>query len=151
MSLFGSIKISAQGLSVQRQRMQLVASNLANVSTTQTPEGGPYLRRQLIVEAQPISDFGEMLEGMGERDYEDQIFGARATEIQLDPSPPRQKYEPGHPDADARGYVLYPNINPAIEMTDMVNITRSYEANVAAVRSAQEMAADTMDLLLTRT
>ncbi len=147
MSLFGSVKISAQGLSVQRQRMQLVAGNLANVSTTRTPEGGPYLRRQLIVESIPKSEFEAQLENVANRDYDDQIFGARATQITLDPSPPRQKYDPDHPHANAQGYVLFPNINPAVEMVDMVNITRSYEANLTAIRSAREMLADTVDLL----
>jgi len=147
MSLFGSIELSAQGLSVQRQRMELVSANLANISTTRTPEGGPYLRRQLVVESVENTDFGTAFEGFMDKGHEDMIMGARATEVRLDPTPPIQRYEPGHPHADANGYVAYPNVNPAVEMVDMVGTSRSYEANVAAIRSAREMIGDTVELL----
>ena len=149
MSLFGSIKISSQGLSVQRQRMQLVSSNLANISTTQTPEGGAYRRRQLVVESIPKSEFESELHNFMTNEYDEQIMGARGTEIRLDPSPLIQKFEPDHPHADGNGYVAYPNINPAIEMVDMVSISRSYEANIGAVRSAREMITATIELLRT--
>ena len=149
MSLFGSIEISSQGLDVQRKRMQVVASNIANISTTQTQEGGAYRRRQLVVEAIPKSDFQETLHNMMNTEMDDEIKGARATEIRLDPSPLVEKYEPAHPHADARGYVAYPNINPAIEMVDMVNTSRSYEANLTAVRSAQDMIRQAIELLRT--
>lgn len=149
MSLWGSVKISSQGLAVQRQRMELVAANLANVTTTQTPEGGPYIRRQLVVEAQPKSAFEEQFNNFMTNDHDDQIAGVRATQITLDPSPPKQRYEPGHPHADENGYVAYPNVNPAIEMVDMVGTSRSYEANIAAIRSAKEMVGDTIELLRT--
>ncbi len=147
MSLFGSIKISGQGLSVQRQRMQVVASNMANTSTTQTAEGGPYRRRMLVVEAIPKSEFESELKDFMTNDQDDQIYGARATEIRHDPSPLLQKYEPDHPHANAQGYVAYPNINPSIEMVDMINTNRSYEANVSAIKSAREMIRSTLDLL----
>ncbi len=147
MSLYGSIKISAQGLDVQRKRMQLVASNIANVSTTQTPEGGAYRRRQLVVEAIPKSDFENNLHNMMNNEMDDEIKGARATEIRLDPSPLIQKYEPAHPHANPQGYVAYPNINPAIEMVDMVNTSRSYEANLSAIKSAQDMIRNTLEML----
>ncbi len=149
MSLFGSIKISAQGLSIQRQRMQVVAGNIANMHTTQTPEGGAYRRRQLVVEAIPKSEFEKQLKDFMTNEFDDQVYGARATEIRLDPSPLANKYEPDHPHADARGYVAYPNINPAVEMVDMVNTNRSYEANVSAIRSAREMIRNAIDLLRT--
>jgi flagellar basal-body rod protein FlgC len=148
MSLFESIKLGAQGLAVQRQRMELIASNLANLSTTQTPEGGPYRRRQLVVEAIPKSEFAMALENAAEgAEHDELIHGARATEIKLDPSPPVMKYEPDHPHADARGYVAYPNINPAVEMVDMVSTTRSYQANLTSIRSAQGMINDAIEML----
>ena len=149
MSLYGSIKLSSQGMAVQRQRMELISSNLANISTTQTPEGGPYLRRQLVVEAIPKSEFEETLHDFMNNEQDDLIHGARGTEISLDPSPPRMKYEPNHPHADPQGYVAYPNINPAVEMVDMVGTSRSYEANIAAIRSVKEMIGHTMELLRT--
>ena len=147
MSLYGSIQISAQGLSVQRKRMQIVASNIANISTTQTPEGGAYRRRELVVEAIPKSEFQENLHNMMNNEYDDEIKGARATEVRLDPAPLIQKYQPSHPHADANGYVAYPNINPAIEMVDMVNTSRSYEANISAIRSARDMIRNAIDML----
>ena len=147
MSLYGSIKISSQGLSVQRKRMQIVAGNIANMNTTQTPEGGPYRRRMLVVESVPKGDFEENLNDAMTNDFDDKVHGARATEIRLDPSPLIQKYEPDHPHANAQGYVAYPNINPAIEMVDMVNTNRSYEANISAVRSAREMIRNTIEML----
>lgn len=149
MSLYDSLKISSQGMSVQRKRMMVVASNLANVSTTRTEEGGPYRRRELIVEAVPRSafsdTFGAMVEGGDQHD--ELIQGVRATAIQLDNSPLISKYEPNHPDADGAGYVQYPNINPAVEMTDMVGLSRSYEANLNAVRGARTMIRESIDLL----
>ena len=147
MSLYGSIKISAQGLAVQRRRMQVVSSNIANLATTQTPEGGAYRRRQLVVEAVPKSEFEDQLKDYMSQEFDDQIHGARATEIRLDPSPLVQKYEPDHPHADDRGYVAYPNINPAVEMVDMVGVSRSYEANVSAIRSAREMINTTLEMM----
>lgn len=147
MSLFGSIDVSSQGLSVQRQRMEIISSNLANISTTQTPEGGPYRRRQLVVEATPRSDFGQQLDNYIHNGSNEQIMGVRSTQIRLDPSPLLMKYEPDHPHADATGYVAYPNVNPSLEMVDMVNTSRSYEANLTAVRSAREMINSTVELL----
>ncbi len=147
MSLYGSIDVSSQGLSVQRQRMEIISSNLANISTTQTPEGGAYRRRQLVVEATPRSDFGQTLDSYINNGYNDQIMGVRSTQIRLDPSPLLMKHEPDHPHADANGYVAYPNVNPSLEMVDMVSTSRSYEANLTAVRSAREMITSTVELL----
>lgn len=148
MSLYGAIDINAQGLSVQRQRMQLVASNIANINTTRV-EGTdqPYVRRQLVVEAMPRSEFETTLQReMGDA-HDEEIYGVRATAISLDPAPMRLKYEPDHPHADQTGYVAYPNINPAVEMVDMVGVQRSYEANLASIRSARSMIDRTIDLL----
>lgn len=147
MSLYGSIGISSQGLSAQRQRMEVISSNLANISTTQTPEGGAYRRRQIVLEATPKSEFETKLTDSMNSDFDEQIHGVRTTEIRLDPSPLLQNYEPDHPHADANGYVAYPNINPSLEMVDMVSTSRSYEANLSAVRSAKEMINSTIDLL----
>lgn len=155
MSLYESIQISSQGVAVQRQRMQLVASNLANVSTTEAGDGDPYRRRQLIVQAQDksafASTFDQMTGKIGEPNANDtsdeMIKGVRATSIELDPSPFIQKYEPGHPHADERGYVAYPNVNPAVEMVDLVGIQRSFEANNTVIKSAKNMIRSTIDLL----
>jgi flagellar basal-body rod protein FlgC len=147
MSLYGSITLSSQGLSVQRQRMEVISSNLANIGTTQTPEGGAYRRRQLIVEAIPKSDFEQQLDGFMNNSSDEQLLGVRSTQIRLDSSPLLMKYEPDHPHADPNGYVAYPNVNPSLEMVDMVSTSRSYEANLTAVRSAREMITSTIELL----
>ncbi|CAM2009784.1 flagellar basal body rod protein FlgC [Acanthopleuribacter pedis] len=148
MSLYGAIDINAQGLSVQRKRMQLVASNIANINTTRV-EGTdqPYVRRQLVVEAVPRSEFETTLQRAMGDEHDEEIQGVRATAISLDPSPLRLKYEPDHPHANENGYVSYPNINPAVEMVDMVGVQRSYEANLASIRSARSMIDRTIDLL----
>lgn len=146
MSIYGSIDISRQGMSVQRQRMKLIASNIANLQTTQTPEGGPYRRRLLVVEAVPQDNFAAQLNRFTD-EPENDILGVRATRVQLDNSPLVLKYEPDHPHANARGYVAYPNINPATEMVDMINTQRSYEANVSAVRSARQMWTNAVEML----
>lgn len=155
MSLYESIQISTQGVSVQRQRMQLVASNLANISTTEAGDGQPYRRRQLIVQAIDKSDFastfdqmtGRIGEANGKDTADENIKGVRGTSIELDPSPFLQKYQPGHPHADERGYVAYPNVNPAVEMVDLVGIQRSFEANNTVIKSAKGMIRSTIDLL----
>ena len=144
MSLMDAIQIGRQGLAVQRARMQVVASNIANISTTVTPEGGPYRRRQVVVQAQPLDSF-ESYFSNASRDPE--LAGVRASEITLDPTAFPLRYEPGHPQADERGYVAYPNVNAAIETVDMVNISRSYEANLSTIRTAREMIEQSIELL----
>jgi len=143
MSLMEAIQLGRQGMAVQRMRMQLVASNIANISTTQTAEGGPYQRRQLVVESQALHEFPGLLADL----ESDGPMGVRPLAVTLDTSPFPLRYEPGHPQADARGYVAYPNVNAAIETTDMVTIARSYEANLSSVRTAREMLEQTIDLL----
>lgn len=132
MSMTRAMAIGATGLAAQRARMELVSSNLANARTTRTPEGGPYRRQQLILVAQPIvtpaaDSFGRALRSV------------RVQRVVLDPSPPRMRYEPGHPDAGADGMVAYPNVDPVREMVDMLSATRSYEAGVSLVRGIREM------------
>ncbi len=147
MSLFDSMKIAQMGLSTQRIRMQAVSSNLANISSTETPEGGPYRRRQVVVSEVPLSRFSDYIAEITSPGIDADASGVRATEITLDPSPFISKYEPDHPHANAQGYVEYPNVNPAIEMVDMVNISRSYEANLAVIRSVKQMISGSLDML----
>lgn len=140
MSLDRALAISAAGLSAQRTRMEIVASNLANARTTRTPEGGPYHRREPVFTAAPLpARFGDVL-GQALR-------SVSVERIAEDPSPPVLRYEPGHPDADATGFVAYPNINPIEETVDMLSATRSYEANVTLVRSIREMSRAALQIL----
>jgi len=142
MDFFSAMDISASGLAAERTRMNLISSNLANVNSTRTAEGGPYRRRDAVFTATPAQgSFGQAL---------GQAADARrveVTQISEDQNPPRLQYEPTHPDADATGYVAYPNVNVVEEMADMISATRSYEANVTAAQAAKSMALKTLELM----
>ena len=154
MSFLSSFDISGYGLSAQRFRINIISSNIANASTTRTDEGGPYRRKEVVFRA---VDFDKELN----RSLEDKTFlkyenpldekgldGAEAKPLTMsvivdkvvrDDSKPILKYQPNHPDADKNGYVAYPNINPVVEMSDLIEATRSYQANVVAFQSAKNM------------
>jgi flagellar basal-body rod protein FlgC len=114
--------------------MDVTAENLANAQTTRGPNGQPY-RRQEVVLQQASPSFGEILGGV-------QVAG-----IVEDATPPRRVYDPGHPDADAQGYVSMPNVNPVTEMVDLITASRGYEANVTAMNAAKQMFQKTLDVL----
>jgi len=141
MDFFTSMDISASALSAERTRMNMISSNLANVNSTRSAEGGPYKRKDAVFTATPApGSFGAAL---------GQASAARrveVTQIKEDQNPPRLQYEPTHPDADAAGYVAYPNVNVVEEMADMISASRSYEANVTAAQAAKSMALKTLDL-----
>ena len=138
MDVNGTLGISASALRAERLRLDVIASNLANASTTRTPAGGPYRRRNVVFVAQPEETaFGATLESLTEQDARE---GVRVVQVVDDPTPPRLVYDPGHPDANAEGYVAYPNINPVAETVDLMAATRAYEANVQAVNATKRMA-----------
>ena len=140
MSLTRAMAIGATGLTAQRTRMEVVSSNLANARTTRTPEGGPYRRREPLFSAAPVAvDYSDL--------NASKLRFVRVQDIVTDPSPPMMRFEPGHPDADADGYVAYPNVDPVREMVDMLSATRSYEANVTLVRSVREMLQGALQIL----
>ncbi|HEY1812749.1 MAG TPA: flagellar basal body rod protein FlgC [Kofleriaceae bacterium] len=128
---FTAMEVSASGLSAQRTRMNVAASNLANAQTTQAAGGGPYKRRDVVLASEDLPNTGEM-SGV--------VKGVMVSQIQQDQSPPRLEYDPGHPQANAQGYVAYPNINPVEEMVDMITASRAYEAGVTSMSSAVNMA-----------
>jgi flagellar basal-body rod protein FlgC len=138
MDVNGTLGISASALRAERLRLDVIASNLANASTTRTAAGGPYRRRNVVFVAQPEeAAFGATLESLTEQDARE---GVRVVQVVDDPTPPRLVYDPGHPDANAEGYVAYPNINPVAETVDLMAATRAYEANVQAVNATKRMA-----------
>ena len=140
MSLERALAIAAAGLTAQRTRMEVVASNLANAKTTRTAEGGPYKRKEPVFTAEAVpTSFDDTLGSA--------LRSVRVESVVEDPAPPVLKFEPGHPDADAAGFVAYPNVNPVEEMVDMLSATRSYEANVTMVRSVREMARSALQIL----
>ncbi|MCP3979375.1 MAG: flagellar basal body rod protein FlgC [bacterium] len=140
MSLARAMAIGAGGLEAQRTRMELVASNLANVGTTRTSEGGLYRRRTPVFVAQPIA--AERSDPLGQA-----LYAVRVERIAEDPSAPLMRYEPGHPHANADGEVAYPNVDPVREMVDMLSATRSYEAQVTLVRSVREMMSGALQII----
>jgi flagellar basal-body rod protein FlgC len=143
MDFFNALRTSSSGLSAQRLRMNLISGNLANMNTTRTQAGGPYRRKDAIFAAeQPESKFKEVLRNRSER----KLPVVKVAEIVTDASPPVMKYDPEHPDADAKGYVALPNIRLMEEMVNMISATRSYEANVSAVKAAKDMALKALEI-----
>jgi flagellar basal-body rod protein FlgC len=132
MGLISTLRVSASGLSAERLRMDLIADNLANANTTRTPDGQPY-RRKVAIFA-PIAPTPHM------------PGGVRVVQIAQDPSPPRMVYDPSHPDADANGYVAYPNVDIVHEMVDVITASRAYEANIQAFNAAKDMFLRTLDI-----
>lgn len=143
MDLFTSMQTSSSALTAERTRMNLISSNLANANTTRTPEGGPYKRKDAVFAATPVEGrFGKTLDDAARQ----QVRQVAVTEIVEDKNDPRLQYDPGHPDANAQGYVALPNVNVVEEMADMINSTRVYEANVAAAQAAKNMALKTLEI-----
>ena len=161
-NFLNSFDISGYGLSAQRVRVNTISSNIANAQTTRTEEGGPYRRKEVVFKAINFNDsfnkaLGKMTqsakyedplsEGQFGQEVNPSIMSVVVDKISRDDSEPKMKFEPNHPDADANGYVAYPNINPVIEMADLVEATRSYQANIAAFESAKNMANSAISLL----
>ncbi len=131
MNFFDVMNVTATGLSAQRLRMETVASNLANANTTRTPEGGPYRRRDVVFEAVPAGSFRGALRSA--------MQSVRVARVVEDVRAPQQRYEPGHPDADTRGFVAYPNVEPVTEMVNLLSASRSYEANVTVMEATKSL------------
>lgn len=142
MSLFDALSVGASGMAAQRARAELLVENLANVETTRTPEGGPYRRKDAVFESaevgSPFSSAFQMAQSAN---------GVAVTDIVTDTRDPERRYMPGHPDADAQGYVAFPRIDPAEDMVNLMGASRSYEANVAAMGAVKDMISHSIDLL----
>jgi flagellar basal-body rod protein FlgC len=137
------MRISSSGLTAQRMRMNTIASNIANINTTKTPEGGPYRRKDVVFEAMPeTKNFGEILMSEPDRNLQ----RVQVTDVTVDRGAPLMKYEPESPYADENGNVAYPNINLMEEMTNMIQATRSYEANVSAMQASKDMALTALEI-----
>ncbi len=147
MRLFSAFEISGSGLTAQRLRMDVIANNIANVNTTRTAEGGPYRRQRVVFEPRrEEAQFLLPLSPEARKKTAGSSTGVRVVGVSPDPSAPKMVYDPGHPDADERGYVAMPNIQLVNEMVDMISATRAYEANVAAINSAKSMAAKALEI-----
>ncbi len=147
MNLFDLFQISGSALTAERLRAEVVTSNMANAETTRTPEGGPYRRRMVLFSAQPASQFRLLLAGSMGTEALAPTGGVRVNQVADDPAPPQRRYQPGHPDADASGYVDYPAINPVQEMVDLMGAERAYELNASAVQAAKQMIQQSLQIL----
>lgn len=137
MSALNSMSISASGMTAQRLRMDIISQNIANVSTTRDENGNPYRRKAVVFAEKDITPFGEILKNttgsVGN--------GVKVTQIAEDKSTEMRKvYDPSHPDADGEGYVTFPNVNVVQEMTDLIDASRSFEANITAFNASKNMA-----------
>lgn len=137
------LRISASGLSAQRLRMNTIQSNIANINTTRSPEGGPYRRKDVVFESMPEArNFGELVT----MPPNDNLQRVQVTDVHVDEKGVDLRYEPDHPDANEEGYVAYPKINLMEEMANMIQATRSYEANVSAVQASKDMALSALEI-----
>lgn len=141
MDLFTTFKISGSALKANRVRLNTISSNLANVETTSTPEGGPYKKKSVYFETQPVT-FKEHLDNK----LNNSIQGVKVTKILEDQEPPQKVYNPDHPDADDDGYVEMPNVSVLKEMVDMMNTTRAYQANATTIKAAKRMAMKALEI-----
>ncbi|HUS06928.1 MAG TPA: flagellar basal body rod protein FlgC [Bryobacteraceae bacterium] len=142
MSLFTSLSVSASGMAAQRTRAELLTENLANAETTRTPEGGPYRRKDAVFSSEAQSSpFSSIFQA------ELQANGVGVADVVEDTREPEKRYIPGHPDADASGYVAFPRISQAEDMVDLMGASRGYQANVAAMSAVKDMIHRSLDLL----
>ncbi|MFN7906188.1 MAG: flagellar basal body rod protein FlgC [Pseudobdellovibrionaceae bacterium] len=141
---FTGMRISSSGMTAQRTRLNTISSNIANINTTSTPEGGAYRRKDVVFESMPdVKNFGDILMST---DPKSEFQRVQVTDVISDTKAPLMKYEPDHPDANPEGYVAYPNINLMEEMTNMIQASRAYEANVTALQAAKDMALNSLEI-----
>ena len=155
MNLFGVMDISGSGLEAERIRAEVVSANMANANSTRTESGKPYQRQHVVFQSAAVNqmdqsqDFAEAMLSNGALPGQQPEVGegVRVSAVVSDTEPALRRYDPGHPDADANGYVNYPNINPLTEMVDLMGAQRAYGMNVSAVTAAKGMITSTLDLL----
>lgn len=144
MNLFGMLEVSGSALGAERWRAEVVAANMANAETTRTQQGGAYRRQMLVFRAQPMPRFPMLLARLHKAIPDG---GVRVEQVVADASPMPLRYEPGHPDADSAGYVTYPNVNPVMEMADLLSAVRAYQLNASAVQAAKNMIQQSLQIL----
>jgi flagellar basal-body rod protein FlgC len=141
MSLFAALQVSASGMQAERTRAEALVENMANAETTRTPEGGPYKRKDVVFSS-------ELQESPFSAVFQNELAtGVTVSDVTVDSSPGEMRYLPNNPDANNEGYVAFPKMNPAEEMADLLNTTRSYQANIAAMTAVKDMITHSIDLL----
>ena len=149
MSFWDSLKIGSSALTAQRLRLDVIANNIANAETTRTAGGGPYQRQDVVFTPQGQSAFLPALVAARRNPAQSPalgVGGVQVAKIVTDSSAGPRLYDPAHPDADADGYVTYPNVNLVTEMTNMLSATRSYEAALATIEAVKRMALKALDI-----
>jgi len=134
MGMFDSLRIAASGMTAERLRMDVIAENLANASTTRGVNGQPYRRKEVVL-------------AEGGASFEQVLKGVRVAGVVEDPTPLRRVHDPGHPDADNDGFVTLPNVQPVTEMVDLITASRGYEADVQSMNTAKQMFLKALDIL----
>lgn len=143
MGFTNSIKIASSGMSAQRRRLEVIATNLANAKTTRTANGGPYVKKLVNFRTAELQREGG---GSFADNLRQELKTVEVNDIFEDSAPPVRMFEPSHPDANAEGYVLYPNINPVDEMVNMLGAARSYEANLEVLKTVKRLSNAALEL-----
>lgn len=145
MSVFGAMNVSATGMTAQRLRTDIISQNIANVNTTRDANGQPYKKKNVVFEEKSVTSFAVALDlSMGATGIG--MDGVKVSKIVEDDSEGRMVYDPSHPDANDQGYVIYPNVNVVQEMTDLIDASRAYEANVTAFNATKSMAMKALEM-----
>ena len=144
MNLFGVMQISSSALSAERARAEVVAANMANAETTRTEDGTPYRRQSILLRAGANDGFAGAMSSFG---VSAPAGGVEVAGVAASDAPALRRYDPSHPDADADGYVSYPDINPVTEMVDLMGASRSYGLNASAVQAEKGMLTASLDIL----
>jgi flagellar basal-body rod protein FlgC len=138
-TLSAAITASASALGVERTRIEVAVSNIANADSTRGPDGQPYRRRDVLLASDPVNSFDAVLGQVS-------ASGVKVAAIVQDQAPFRRRYEPSHPDADKDGFVSLPNVDTSEEMVDMLGAARAYQANLAAIGLIKDMVAKALEL-----
>ena len=141
MGFFDGYNVATSGMSAQRTRINIVSANIANAQTTHTQNGGPYKKQKVVFQELLLDEQNKV------KNKQSNLVGVGVKEILDSKDKPMMRYEPEHPDANKNGYVANPNINPVIEMVDLIEAMRSYEANVASFQTQKNMDTKTLDIL----
>jgi len=147
MGPFDMLAISGAGLAAERQRSEVIATNMANAETTRTDQGGPYKRKEVIFAASASSAFRLAFSNSTQHMLGPVPGSVRIVQVIDDPAEPVMRYEPGHPDANEQGFVAYPAINPVQEMVDLMGSVRAYQLNASAVAASKQMVQSSIDIL----
>lgn len=149
MGFFDGYDLATSGMSAQRTRINVVSANIANAKTTHTEDGGPYKKQNVVFEEVLLNEAQKQNSNTNELNKNSDISlrGVGVKSIVEDDANPVMRFEPSHPDANEDGYVAYPNINPVVEMVDLIEAMRSYEANVATFKAHKNIDTKTLDIL----